>query len=449
MGNTQTTTTKNPSAASTPPTVDTPASSSPYNFGQLNHLFDMPSRPMYSPSVASTDGATENSDETTARSNGPSDDTDCDSMITCQISKNEEDTYSLSDKTRADDKLLKKAQCFPQAQVNTQLKTGCKRAPGQSCADRIRIGEKERQVMIKVVERTTEADFEAEIHLLASQGAHTNVLQLLQKEHRNGFWLLTTETYAMSMQRFLVKTQQSPNLQVNLNLFIGTLRGLKHLHDLGISHYNITPENIVLQRNRSSTSPENRYIPKITNFRSSIAQNVNPEAVIHMRGSPQYRAPELYHEIEYLLHIFTRKSNVWSCGMLLAELAGARRLPWKEANETDDIFSEYVTLGKDDIATRKCQLRRLMPILHDKPMTTAVMSKILDPNPTTRITIKKLIAETSNPVYQKEWDVSMRNQQMKTQDNLDNGTAVFNIKKSAIKRRHQQDFYSIKNKNAL
>nr|CAD1842721.1 unnamed protein product [Ananas comosus var. bracteatus] len=102
------------------------------------------------------------------------------------------------------------------------------------------------------------------------------------------------------------------------DIALGIARGINYLHqgcDKRILHFDIKPQNILLDRN---------FTPKVADF--GLAKLYPKEtSLVSMsttRGTTGYIAPEL---ISRSFGIISHKSDVYSFGMLLMEMAGGRR----------------------------------------------------------------------------------------------------------------------------
>lgn len=127
-----------------------------------------------------------------------------------------------------------------------------------------------------------------------------------------------------------------------LNIFAGILQAVIHMHSAGLAHYDIKPENILLESYNSSNTPAvsdeelgvessstTRYNPILMDFgsaRSLVVQLSNRRVVLNLteeasrNSTVTYRAPELFEggcrhgEQEADID---GKVDVWSCGCLL------------------------------------------------------------------------------------------------------------------------------------
>lgn len=120
-----------------------------------------------------------------------------------------------------------------------------------------------------------------------------------------------------SLDKYLFgKNNKSLDFEKLHEIAIGTAKGIAYLHEEcqeRIIHYDIKPENILLDENLN---------PKVSDF--GLAKLCNREksyvTMTGLRGTPGYAAPELWMPF----HV-THKCDVFSFGMLLFEIVGRRR----------------------------------------------------------------------------------------------------------------------------
>ncbi|CAL4901937.1 unnamed protein product [Urochloa decumbens] len=114
------------------------------------------------------------------------------------------------------------------------------------------------------------------------------------------------------------------------DITVGVARGLEYLHrgcNTRIVHFDIKPHNILLDRD---------FCPKISDF--GLAKRcMTKESVISIdgaRGTIGYIAPEVFSQ---QFGQISSKSDVYSYGMMILEMVGAR----KNINRTSDTSSKY------------------------------------------------------------------------------------------------------------
>ncbi|KAL5840006.1 hypothetical protein ACOSQ4_012614 [Xanthoceras sorbifolium] len=136
-------------------------------------------------------------------------------------------------------------------------------------------------------------------------------------------------------------------------------------HSRGVYHRDLKPENLLLDEDGNL---------KVTDFGlSAFSEHLKQDGLLHTTcGTPAYVAPEVIGKKGY----DGAKADIWSCGVILYVLL-AGFLPFQD----DNIVAMYRKIYRGDF---KCppwfssEARRLV-------------TKLLDPNPDTRITISKIM----------------------------------------------------------
>ncbi|KAM0953756.1 putative protein kinase CAMK-CAMKL-CHK1 family [Dioscorea sansibarensis] len=147
-------------------------------------------------------------------------------------------------------------------------------------------------------------------------------------------------------------------------------------HSRGVYHRDLKPENLLLDDNENL---------KVSDFGlSALAESKRQDGLLHTTcGTPAYVAPEVINRRGY----DGATADIWSCGVILFVLL-AGYLPFQDPN----LMEMYRKIGKAEF---KCpnwfpgDVRRLL-------------SRILDPNPNTRITIARIM---QNPWFKKGLDL--------------------------------------------
>ncbi|KAI3771855.1 hypothetical protein L6452_03026 [Arctium lappa] len=139
-------------------------------------------------------------------------------------------------------------------------------------------------------------------------------------------------------------------------------------HSRGVYHRDLKPENLLLDEDGNL---------KVTDFGlSAFSDHLRHDGLLHTTcGTPAYVAPEVIGKKGY----DGAKADIWSCGVILYVLL-AGFLPFQDEN----IVAMYRKIHRGDF---KCppwfssDARRLV-------------TKMLDPNPNSRITISKIMKST-------------------------------------------------------
>ncbi|KAF8396024.1 hypothetical protein HHK36_017636 [Tetracentron sinense] len=149
------------------------------------------------------------------------------------------------------------------------------------------------------------------------------------------------------------------------NYFQQLISAVDFCHSRGVYHRDLKPENLLLDENGNL---------KVSDFGlSAIAESKRQDGLLHTTcGTPAYVSPEVINRKGY----DGAKADTWSCGVILFVLM-AGYLPFHDSN----LMEMYRKIGK---GVFKCpnwfssEVRKLL-------------SKILDPNPSTRISIDKIM----------------------------------------------------------
>ncbi|XP_075490385.1 CBL-interacting serine/threonine-protein kinase 6-like [Primulina tabacum] len=153
--------------------------------------------------------------------------------------------------------------------------------------------------------------------------------------------------------------------EVARNYFQQLISAVDFCHSRGVYHRDLKPENLLLDEVGNL---------KVTDFGlSAFSDHLRQDGLLHTTcGTPAYVSPEVIGKKGY----DGAKADIWSCGVILfALLAGY--LPF----QNDNIIAMYRKIYRGDF---KCS-----PWF--SPESRKFITKILDPNPSTRITIAKIM----------------------------------------------------------
>ena len=146
------------------------------------------------------------------------------------------------------------------------------------------------------------------------------------------------------------------------------ISAVDHCHSRGVYHRDLKPENLLLDENENL---------KVSDFGlSALSESKRQDGLLHTTcGTPAYVAPEVISKIGY----DGAKSDIWSCGVVLFVLA-AGYLPFQGPN----LMEMYRKIQHGDFRCPSWFSHKLKKLLY----------KILDPNPSTRISIQKIKEST-------------------------------------------------------
>ncbi|CAM8988093.1 unnamed protein product [Rhodiola kirilowii] len=136
-------------------------------------------------------------------------------------------------------------------------------------------------------------------------------------------------------------------------------------HSRGVYHRDLKPENLLLDENGDL---------KVSDFGlSALQESRRNDMLLHTTcGTPAYAAPEVINQKGY----DGAKADIWSCGVILYVLM-AGYLPFHDPN----LIDMYKKISRAEF---KCP--HWFP-----PEVRKLLARILDPNPTRRITIAKIM----------------------------------------------------------
>uniref|UniRef100_A0ACD5VYB6 Uncharacterized protein n=1 Tax=Avena sativa TaxID=4498 RepID=A0ACD5VYB6_AVESA len=198
-----------------------------------------------------------------------------------------------------------------------------------------------RQIAVKMLKdyKTDGEDFINEVASI-SRTSHVNIVTLI------GFCLEGSKRALIydymsngSLERYAFKNNSEGGNNLGweklFDIAVGIARGLEYLHrgcNTRIVHFDIKPHNILLDQN---------FCPKISDF--GLAKLcLNKESAISIggaRGTIGYIAPEVYSK---QFGAVSSKSDVYSYGMLVLEMVGARDNISPNSESSSQYFPQWI-----------------------------------------------------------------------------------------------------------
>ncbi|XP_022966312.1 CBL-interacting protein kinase 2-like [Cucurbita maxima] len=146
------------------------------------------------------------------------------------------------------------------------------------------------------------------------------------------------------------------------------ISAIDYCHSRGVWHRDLKPENLLLDEHGNL---------KVSDFGlSALVESKCQDGLLHTTcGTPAYVAPEVINRRGY----DGCKADIWSCGVILFVLL-AGYLPFHDSN----LMEMYKKIGKGEFKFPNWFT----------PEACRLLSKILDPNPNTRISIAKIMGSS-------------------------------------------------------
>lgn len=201
--------------------------------------------------------------------------------------------------------------------------------------------------------------------------SHANVLQLYEVMATKSKIYIVLE-YAKGGELFNKVAKGRLKEDIVRWIFQQLISALDCCHRRGVYHRDLKLENLLIDEDGCL---------KVSDFGlSALTDSKRPDGMLHtICGTPAYVAPEVINRKGY----DGAKADIWSCGVILYVLL-AGHLPFHDSN----LMEMYKKITRGDY---RCP--NWFP-----PEVRKLLTKILDPNPSTRIPISKIM---ENPWFKK------------------------------------------------
>ncbi|KAH6755269.1 receptor Serine/Threonine like protein [Perilla frutescens var. hirtella] len=243
-------------------------------------------------------------------------------------------------------------------------------------------------VAVKILIETGYSNGEEFINEVASisRTSHVNIVTLLGFCYEGNKRALVYEFMPnSSLDKFLNNNHQSSDCRLDLEklykIAVGIAKGLEYLHtgcNTRIVHFDIKPQNILL---------DDDFCPKISDF--GLAKLCKKQqsvlSVVGTRGTAGYIAPEVFSRT---FGGVSHKSDVYSYGMMVLEMAGAREIVENEAIQSsenyfpDKIYEQVVMEVDEDHMMMEETRRKMMVVgfwcIQTIPSSRPSMSKVVE-----------------------------------------------------------------------
>ncbi|XP_008810573.2 CBL-interacting protein kinase 18 [Phoenix dactylifera] len=251
---------------------------------------------------------------------------------------------------------------------------------GQSVA--IKIIDKEKVLRVGLVEQ-----IKREISVMRLV-KHPNIVQLYEVMASKTKIYFVLE-YVKGGELFNKVAKGKLKEDVARKYFQQLISAVDYCHSRGVYHRDLKPENLLLDENGNL---------KVSDFGlSALAESKRQDGLLHTTcGTPAYVAPEVINRKGY----DGAKADIWSCGVILFVLL-AGYLPFHDSN----LMEMYRKIGKGEFKCSSWFPSEVRKLLY----------KILDPNPSTRISIAKIM---ENPWFRKGFDDKIINSEGETQESV-------------------------------
>jgi activin receptor type-2B len=192
------------------------------------------------------------------------------------------------------------------------------------------------EIAVKIINNSEYQSFHNELNIYnLSRMRHPNILTFLgscENPQTNSNWLLVEYASNGSLHHYL--KEHTVTWNEFLEIALGIVRGLSHLHDADVAHRDFKSKNVLLRRNLS---------PCITDFGVATILDMTGGSQTQQRknylqvGTPRYMAPEVLECSVAFTKISFTKIDVYALSLVLWELLSrCHPLPKLRRNDYDE-----------------------------------------------------------------------------------------------------------------
>ncbi|CAJ0928578.1 unnamed protein product, partial [Mesorhabditis belari] len=164
---------------------------------------------------------------------------------------------------------------------------------------------------------------------------HPNLVLLIKASAENGWYQIELEYVSrISLDKLIFNSQYEYSHKTIIHLTGDILDGLHFLHEHGYLYRDCKSANVMLTLCGRA---------KLIDFETGKVLPEGRIATEHSQGigSTEYRAPETFNGVLDSRGQFTKKSDVWSVGVIIFEM-GARRVPFPFENGSPQAKSDFI-----------------------------------------------------------------------------------------------------------
>lgn len=178
------------------------------------------------------------------------------------------------------------------------------------------------------------------------------------------------------------------SVEVILDFMVQTCRALEYIHNRGLIHHDVKPENILVVENTSQAGSRPGQI-KLMDFGLALEEELAQHAG-EIRGTLSYLAPEVAAGYSY-----DRRADFYSLGIVLYRVL-RRRLPFEESDQAETPFFSIVPRPPDPAKIDVDE--RFRPLV----------ARLADPDPAERFADASQVVAEINRLFGTEYAVETR-----------------------------------------